>query len=271
MLGAAVVPEGDGVLGPAEAALEQRVLGVLVEISQHRIALVARDAVDVAGEAAVDVERLPARDRMRAHDGMLGMRIRGTVGHAVIGVESAIDRFAIVQRGEPVEIGLHAVRQRLIGRVHVGEQRVAAAWRALPDVKDRAHRRLEIAGHVGMPALAIGARRILVGVDLHQRRIVVLVRRGRMDMQFAELAAEGEMLLRRDVLIAEEDHEVFGKRAMDLVHLPVGAGVALDERADIDARDFRADDRGELFDRNGFVRRTIVRHVAIARTLLAGE
>ena len=63
-----------------------------------------------------------------------------------------------MQRGEPVEIGLHPVRQRLIGRIHVGEQRVAAARRALLDVEDRAHRRLEVAGHVGVPALAIGAR-----------------------------------------------------------------------------------------------------------------
>src|ERR1700730_10102697 len=36
VLGAAVVPERDGVLAPAEAALEQRVLHVLIEIIQHR-------------------------------------------------------------------------------------------------------------------------------------------------------------------------------------------------------------------------------------------
>ena len=53
-------------------------------------------------------------------------------------------------------------------------------------------------------------------------------------MQVAELAAEGEMLLRADVLVAEEDHEVFGERAMDLVHLAVG-GVAVDQLADVDA------------------------------------
>ena len=47
--------------------------------------------------------------------------------------------------------------------------------------------------------------------------------RGRMNVQLAELAAEGEMLVRRDVLVAEEDHEIFGERAMDLVHLAVGA------------------------------------------------
>ena len=39
-------------------------------------------------------------------------------------------------------------------------------------------------------------------------------RRG-MDMQFAELAPEGEMLLRRDVLIAEKNRQ-FWRRAVDL-------------------------------------------------------
>ena len=39
-----------------------------------------------------------------------------------------------------------------------------------------------------------------------------------MDVQFAEQAAEGEMLLRRDVLVAEEDDEIFGERAVDFVH-----------------------------------------------------
>ena len=56
-----------------------------------------------------------------------------------------------------------------------------------------------------------------------------------MDVQFAELAAEGEMLLGRDVLVAEKDHEIFGERAMDLVHLPVGAGIVRDQPADVDA------------------------------------
>src|SRR6266702_8205800 len=122
-----------------------------------------------------------------------------------------------------------------------------------------------------MPALAVGARRILVGVDLHQRRIFVLVRGGRMKMQLAELAAKGEMLLWRDVLVAEEDDEVFGERAMDLVHLPVGAGIVGDELADVDAGDLRADDGRELFDRDGLVRRAVFRRGAVARTLLAGE
>src|ERR1700710_1942968 len=75
VLGAAVVPERNGVFGPAEAALEQRVFRMLIEIGQHGVALVGGDADDVAGEAAVDVERFPGRHRMGAHHRVLGARI----------------------------------------------------------------------------------------------------------------------------------------------------------------------------------------------------
>src|SRR5439155_5856721 len=98
VLGAAVVPERDGVLGPAETALKQRVFRMLVEIGQHGIALVARDADDKARKAAVDVERLLARHRMRAHHRMLGTRIFYPIGDAVIGIEPAIGLLAVVQR-----------------------------------------------------------------------------------------------------------------------------------------------------------------------------
>src|ERR1700733_15537488 len=64
VLGAAVVPERDGVLGPAEAALEQRVFAMLVEIGQHRVALVARDAVDVAGGGGDGLEAPFSRPRV---------------------------------------------------------------------------------------------------------------------------------------------------------------------------------------------------------------
>src|SRR5665647_2103139 len=67
VLGAAVVPERDRILAPAEAALEQRIFHVLVEVFQDRAALVAGDADDVAGETAVDVERLLAGHRVGAH------------------------------------------------------------------------------------------------------------------------------------------------------------------------------------------------------------
>ena len=90
-------------------------------------------------------------------------------------------------------------------------------------------------------------------------------------MQFAELAAEGEMLLRGDLLVAKEDHEVFGERAMDFVHLAIGARIVRDELADVDAGNFRADDRREFLDADGLVRLGFAGEVAIARSLLAGQ
>src|SRR6202030_412871 len=44
VLGAAVVPERDGVFAPAEAALEQRIFRMLVEIGENSIALISGDA-----------------------------------------------------------------------------------------------------------------------------------------------------------------------------------------------------------------------------------
>lgn len=58
VLRAAIVAERDRVLGPAEAALEKRILRVLEEMAQDRDALVARNANDVRCEAAIDLKRL---------------------------------------------------------------------------------------------------------------------------------------------------------------------------------------------------------------------
>ena len=56
-----------------------------------------------------------------------------------------------------------------------------------------------------MPAFAVRARAVLVGVDDHQLRMARRVRRGGMQVQLSEVAAECQVLLLRQVLIAEED------------------------------------------------------------------
>src|SRR5262245_49657900 len=82
VLGAAVVPEGDRARLPAETALEQRVLHMLVQVPQDGVALVDRHAEDARGEAAVDVERLLPGPRMRSDHRVLGARIAWPVGLA---------------------------------------------------------------------------------------------------------------------------------------------------------------------------------------------
>src|SRR5690349_3072511 len=264
VLDAAIVPEGDRVRLPAEAALEQRVFHVLVEVVQDAVALVARHADQVAGEAAIHIERLLARHRMSAHHRMDRARILLLLGDAEILVEAAIDRCAVMERRQAVEIGLHAVRQRLVGGVHVGEQRIAALGRTGLDVEDGAHRRFLVAAHVGVPALAIGARAVLVGVDDHQLRPAFFVRCGGMDVQVTEQPAERHVLVERDVLVAEEDDAVLGERAVHLVLLAVGEWLR-----QVDAAQLRANHRRQLVDGDGLIGRALVGDVTDARALLA--
>src|SRR5271169_954759 len=140
VLDAAVVPEGDRVLLPAKEALEQRVRQVLEEILQDAGALVARDTVNVTGEALVDIERLAAGHGMGSHDRMISERVALLVRYSVIRILPAI-MLAVMTCGQTIEIGLHPVGERVVSGVHVGEQGVAAMRRAFPDVEDRTHRR----------------------------------------------------------------------------------------------------------------------------------
>src|SRR5229473_4080235 len=90
VLDAAIVPEGDRVLAPAEAALEQRIGHVLVKITQHAVALVAWNAENAPGKALVDVKRLLAGHRMRPHNRVLGAGVARLVGDPIICVLAAI-------------------------------------------------------------------------------------------------------------------------------------------------------------------------------------
>ena len=64
-----------------------------------------------------------------------------------------------------------------------------------------------------------------------------------MEVQFAEAAAEIEVLVLADVLVAEEDHQVLRQRAVDLLE-----GLVAQRLREIDAADLRADDRRQLVD-----------------------
>ena len=97
-------------------------------------------------------------------------------------------------------------------------------------------------------------------MDDHQPGVAGLRRRGRVDVQIAEQAPEGEMLVLAQMLVAEKDHRVFGERAMDLVDRLVA------ERArQVDAAHFGADDRRQFVDSDRVKRGRLV-----ARMLVAG-
>src|SRR4051812_46488567 len=93
--------------------------------------------------------------------------------------------------------------------------------RTLLDVKNAAHRRLLVAGHVAVPAFPIRTRAVLVGVDFHQGGQPGLVWSRGMDVQLAEMASKGQVLFRRELLTSEEDYQVFHQSPVDLVEEPV--------------------------------------------------
>ena len=218
--GAAVVPEGDGVLLPAEAALELRRLAVAHQHLQKRVALVLLQALDALGEAAIDEQALAAGHRMRAHDGMDGL---GELLVAALVFAARIDMGAGVERRQALDQPLDRLRQRLVGEIHVGEGRVAADRRRLVQVEDRAHRRLGLARHVGMPDLA--RRRLGLLVGMHDADLGMALDLGpgrRMDQKLAEQAAERLVLLDAHLLVAEEQHVMRHQRIVQLARLLVG-------------------------------------------------
>src|SRR5580700_12139819 len=90
MLGGAVVPERYRARLPLEAAVEFRRLDMAIEHFQKRVAFVLAQLREAQGEAAVDEQRLPARHRMGAHHGVLGVGELDVV--AVLGLDPVIVR-----------------------------------------------------------------------------------------------------------------------------------------------------------------------------------
>ena len=126
-----------------------------------------------------------------------------------------------MRRRQSFEIGLHARRQRLIGRILAGEQRVATAGRHRMEIEDAAHRRLLVAGDVRVPILAIDALGIGVGMDRQNLRVPFRPRRARMNVQFTKIAAEPLVRFHLQRLIAEEQNLVLRQGLMQLLDLAV--------------------------------------------------
>jgi hypothetical protein len=80
-----------------------------------------------------------------------------------------------------------------------------------------------------------------------------------MNHQIAEQAAERQMLLGRNLLVAEENDEVLGLRAMNFVLLTVG-----ERPRQINPADLGADDRRQLVYRNRLVGPALVGPMPIA-------
>ena len=146
---AAIVPHQD-VAGPPHMLVDEaRLLLMIEQRLQDRVAFRAGQAFDLARHQAVDVERLAARRRMRAHRRMPG-RCPG-----IVVVRAARRRVLVVgvERTPAGEALLDVLGQGLVGRVGIGEQGVAALSRDLDGIEH---------GRLGRNRLVA-----LIGVELH--------------------------------------------------------------------------------------------------------
>ncbi len=171
------------------------------------------DAVDVRREHGVDEQAPLTGLRVDADDGMAH---RGHRRHPLApALLEAVERPGRVVHGDQrIEVGAQAGGEGAIGGHEVGPQGVAAALRDLLGGQDRGHRRLGRERDVGVPAVVV-ARAVAAVADAQAVVLAVqhedlgmlgveaaLQRMGRREL--AEGPPEGDLLARRDVLIAQE-------------------------------------------------------------------
>ena len=208
---------------------------MLVEVVEQRPGLLLGPAVEANREGGVHVEHLAAgvgvANDHRVH-GVLHclLGVAETVGHVRIGLVSRPEHVtARMHRLELREHVLHAVRQRLPGEAHIGEHRVAAGRRDLEGVDHGAQRGRVVVGMIGVPLVADVL--LLVGflADLGDLRVTVDGREEPVDVDVAEAARGGHVLLGREVLIADHDHAALVESRPDAVEcLVVDTGREVD-------------------------------------------
>ena len=214
VLDAAVVPQRERPDLPAEPARELGLHLVLEEEAQQRPALLLGHPVEAGCMGHVDVEGTASGLGMDADDRVHRLVLLRLDGVAVDVADAVLAGLADVGHGRAVhgaqrfEQRLHRRRQRLVGGVLAGVERVAAEGRELTGQQHRGHRRsVEVRG-VGVPDAP--EVRGLVGQlrDGDDVRVPVDPRHERVPGDRADALGEGEELVGAELLIAEEHHAV---------------------------------------------------------------
>src|SRR5271163_4401776 len=131
--------------------------------------------------------------------------------------------------------------QRVPREMHVGEQGIAAFGRQLLCMQQRAEARFFLVREVRVPEMARVAEtnRLAVLDDIRHDQYLRISRQlelvQHMDLQRAKAAAKGDLLVRRDALVAKHQYVVIEVRAMNAREILVNKRLI-----QIEAQDFRA-------------------------------
>jgi hypothetical protein len=197
----AVVPEGEVVGLPFPAHRELGLGGVREQEGEEGVALGGLQVHDAREVRLAEEERLAVALRVRAHE---------RVDDGGVGAHRAQAGEEALQRG----------RERLERRAAAREERVAAERGDGLGGEDGAHGRRLDEGHVRVPPRIV---RRVVAVVVQQHDLLELpgpqVRVNRMHVQLPEAPGERALLLRRHLLVAEEEHLVPQQRVVDRLSL----------------------------------------------------
>ena len=141
--------------------------------------------------------------RRRQHLAHLQKLLRAQPGHQ--GLEVAVG--VVVDRGQARQKRLHTVRQILVGRVHIGPDRISGAFRHVEAIKHGATRGNRQKGRVAMPGDVGHIAAVKARVFLHEYVRGALKHGHETGLgELAEIPRKGFMLLRGQLLITEEQH-----------------------------------------------------------------
>ena len=264
VLGREIVPDHQRIRLPAEAHQELRLLDPFEEHGEQRIADIEMDAEELLGPDRIDEQGQPPGDRMVDDRGVGHDRVLldqpelVLVGHRIhhrlaadpafldpaVEIDPALVVRQVVIRLEAEQHGLDLVGQRIERRGGRRPDGVAAGRRQLHRAQQVDAARPGAERHVGVPAVGFRLVVALVGDGL-DLGIALDVREELVLLQFAELAAQADIGLRLDRLVAEEQDVVLPQRRLDLFV----DGVA-PHGVEIDVRDHGADIRRHRLDRN---------------------
>ena len=124
-----------------------------------------------------------------------------------------------MQCPEPLEGRFQPVRQCVIGRIHAGEQCVAARPRHLARIEHRAQCRRLVIRMVGVPAIPDIAPLLRLLAHLGDHRVSGHRSKEAVDIDLAKALRKRDMLLRCQLLVAEEHDPVIPQGPPDLGHL----------------------------------------------------
>src|SRR3954470_2927461 len=223
VLRAAVIPDRECARLPAYATGELRLGLVGLQEFDQRPALRLGHASEPDGMRAGQVKRLAPGIRVRAHDRMLGfvrLRLLGVVhfhpGDLAVhrGAAAAVFQRRAVHAHQPSEHRAHALGERFVRGVHVGEQRVTAIRRSLECIEQCRRRRLGKISGVRVPAAAEVGRLALFLHHLEDMREALDAGDERIGAWLAEAAADLHQVRRLELLAADRQHLVVEERAM---------------------------------------------------------